>query len=198
MVSAAARPLSLVAKTLLLVTLVAVLAACGRSPGRHAIPGDNDPHPGVNRARALPIQGLDVARYQGRIDFHKARAGGTYAQLPFFNLMNVSDVFASLVLRPHRVVTIRSDVHWLRLGDRHDLWYSGGGAQSEDIFGFTGTPSSGHRALAYLVDLSASVAATTWLTLAGYYGHAFGGDVVGGTFDGRGADYGFLEMTLRY
>jgi len=78
MVSAVARPLSIVVKTLLLVTLVAVLAACGRSPGRAAIPGDNDPHPGVNRARALPIQGLDVARYQGRIDFDAARNGGTH------------------------------------------------------------------------------------------------------------------------
>ena len=78
MVSAAARPLSIVAKTLLLVALVAVLAACGRSPGRAPIPGDNDPHPGVNRARALPIQGLDVARYQGRIDFDAARNGGTH------------------------------------------------------------------------------------------------------------------------
>src|SRR5690606_37800126 len=78
MVFAVARPLSLVAKILLLVTLVAVLAACGSSPGRHAIPGDNDPHPGVNRALALPIQGLDVARYQGRIDFDRARAGGTH------------------------------------------------------------------------------------------------------------------------
>jgi lysozyme len=78
MVSAAARPLSIVAKTLLLVALVAVLAACGRSPGRSPIPGDNDPHPGVNRARALPIQGLDVARYQGRIDFDAARNGGTH------------------------------------------------------------------------------------------------------------------------
>src|SRR5690606_7189105 len=36
------------------------------------------PHAGVDRARALPIQGLDVARYQGSIDFHAARAGGTH------------------------------------------------------------------------------------------------------------------------
>ena len=75
---AAIRPVSFFAKTLLLVVLVAVLAACGRSPGRMAIPGDNDPHPAVNRARALPVQGLDVARYQGRIDFDAARNGGTH------------------------------------------------------------------------------------------------------------------------
>ena len=64
------------AKSLLLVLLVALLAACSRSPT--AIRGDNDPHPGVNRARALPIQGLDVARYQGHIDFRAARADGVH------------------------------------------------------------------------------------------------------------------------
>lgn len=78
MVAAVSRPFSALAKTLLLVTLVAVLAACGRSPGRTPIPGDNDPHPGVNKARAAEIQGLDIARYQGLIDFNKAREGGTH------------------------------------------------------------------------------------------------------------------------
>lgn len=59
--------------------LVVVLAACGRSPvSQLGIPGDNAPHPGVARARALPIQGMDVARYQGQIDFSAARAGGVH------------------------------------------------------------------------------------------------------------------------
>lgn len=55
--------------------LSALLSGCFST--RTAIRGDNDPHPGVNRARALPIQGLDVARYQGNIDFAQARAAGT-------------------------------------------------------------------------------------------------------------------------
>jgi lysozyme len=62
------------------IALLLVLAACGRSPTAHhsmiGTPGDNDPHPGVVRARTLPVHGLDVARYQGHIDFDKARAGG--------------------------------------------------------------------------------------------------------------------------
>jgi lysozyme len=59
--------------------VVFALAACGRSPTNYVgIPGDNDPHDGVRRAWGLPIQGLDVARYQGRIDFNKARAGGVH------------------------------------------------------------------------------------------------------------------------
>ena len=77
---AAARPALPFARTLLLVGLTLLLAACGRSPTHdyRGIPGDNDPHDGVRRAWGLPIQGLDVARYQGRIDFDKARAGGTH------------------------------------------------------------------------------------------------------------------------
>ena len=55
--------------------LISVLAACGTTP---IIKGDNDPHPGVNRARALPIQGIDISRYQGRIDFYAAREAGTH------------------------------------------------------------------------------------------------------------------------
>jgi hypothetical protein len=122
----------------------------------------------------------------------------TYAQLPFFNLMNLQDVFASLILRPHELVTLRSDYHWLRVTEGRDLWYSGGGAQKENAFGYAGSPAQGRNELAQLVDLSASWAATGWMTVGCYYGHAFGGGVVSGTFAGRDADYGFVEMTLRY
>ncbi|WP_291390049.1 GH25 family lysozyme [Devosia sp.] len=66
-------------RSALVVGLMLLLAACGRSPTNYVgIPGDNDPHDGVRRAWGLPIQGLDVARYQGRIDFGSARAGGVH------------------------------------------------------------------------------------------------------------------------
>src|SRR5262245_4923897 len=42
------------------------------------IHGDNRPHPGVARARALPIQGMDVARYQGAIDYQRVYAAGVH------------------------------------------------------------------------------------------------------------------------
>ena len=122
----------------------------------------------------------------------------TYAQLPFYNLMNIQDVFAALILKPHPIVTLRTDYRWLRVGEGRDLWYSGGGAQQDDLFGYAGTPARGRRELAHVVDLSATVAVTSWMTIAGYYGHAFGGDVVGGTFTGEDANYGFVETTLRY
>jgi lysozyme len=71
-------PFLRVLTALLVLSLLAACARSGPSAPNRAIPGDNDPHPGVNRARALPIQGLDVARYQGRIDFDAARRGGTH------------------------------------------------------------------------------------------------------------------------
>lgn len=64
--------------------LLAFLSACAESPRSirsevgAPIHGDNRPHPGVARARSLPIQGMDVARYQGRIDYSKVYASGVH------------------------------------------------------------------------------------------------------------------------
>lgn len=74
MVIASARSLS---KALLALGLFAFLASCGLNP-MAPIPGDNRPHPGVKRARVLPIQGIDISRYQGVVDFEAARRGGTH------------------------------------------------------------------------------------------------------------------------
>jgi lysozyme len=53
-----------------------LIAACARAPESMPLRGDTRPHPGVDRARTMPIQGLDVARYQGRIDYGAAAAQG--------------------------------------------------------------------------------------------------------------------------
>ena len=112
--------------------------------------------------------------------------------------MNSSDAFLELMLRPHDRVLIRSDIHWLRVTEGRDLWYSGGGATSNTFFGYAGSPAGGDRALATLADISVTVTVLQQLTVEGYYGHAFGGSVVGQTFAGRDANYGLLEMTYTY
>jgi lysozyme len=38
---------------------------------------DARPHPGVARALTLPVHGIDIARYQGNIDWHAVKAAGT-------------------------------------------------------------------------------------------------------------------------
>jgi lysozyme len=59
--------------------LVAVLAACASGGGLYgAIDGDNRPHSGVDRARALPIQGIDIARYQSNVDFRTVYGSGIH------------------------------------------------------------------------------------------------------------------------
>lgn len=55
-------------------SVLPLLAGCF---GYGVVVGDNDPHPGVWRARSLEIQGIDISRYQGRVDFAAAQAAGT-------------------------------------------------------------------------------------------------------------------------
>jgi lysozyme len=74
----ASRLPSIAAKLFAGVLVIAFLGACARSGGPTPVRGDSDPHPGVNRARTMPVQGLDVARYQGRIDYDAARAEGVH------------------------------------------------------------------------------------------------------------------------
>jgi hypothetical protein len=96
-----------------------------------------------------------------------------YARFLFFNLMNLEDAFASLVLRPGARVTIRSDAHRLRLGEPGDLWSVGGGAFEPETFGFAGRPG-GARALATLADASVEVRPNPHVTFLLYGGRAFG------------------------
>jgi hypothetical protein len=121
-----------------------------------------------------------------------------YAQFPFFNLMNNEDSFVQLILKPHSRVTVRSDYHWLRVTEPRDLWYAGGGATNDDVFGFSGIPSGGRRELAHLVDLGITIRLHERLTTYLYYGHAFGQGVVRNTFPGKDANYGYVDLTFRY
>lgn len=66
--------------------VLAGLAGCGvisdeetvsYSKTRYAKKGDNKPHPGVARAHRHAVHGIDVARYQGAIDWATVRAAGT-------------------------------------------------------------------------------------------------------------------------
>ena len=134
-----------------------------------------------------------------------------YAQLPFYNLMNSADLFTELVLRPHERVLVRTDWHWIDVTEGRDLWYQGGGVTNHTLFGYSGACASGalpnqpgvclggDHHLAQLVDVSVNVTLLQALTLGTYFGHAFGGDVVGkSNFSGRDANYGFVELTYRY
>lgn len=122
-----------------------------------------------------------------------------YARFPFFNFMNSEDGFVELTLRPSKIVTIRSDIHTLRLTNRNDLWYSGGGAFQPWTFGYTGRPTNGARGLATLYDTSVDYQLGPRASVGVYYGYAEGKSVLQRIYphDPNG-QLGFLEVTYRF
>lgn len=125
-----------------------------------------------------------------------------YARFPFYNMMNTEDAYLQLKLRPHPRVALRADVHHLRLGNSHDLWYAGGGAFQEGTFGYTGRPSGGRRSLGALFDVSADVTVTPNTTLTLYGAGVRGGAVQSAVYPAGGANptarMFYAELTKRF
>jgi hypothetical protein len=121
-----------------------------------------------------------------------------YARFPFFNMMNNEDLHGDLLLRPHATVTVRSEVHGLRLTSGNDLWYAGGGAFQPWTFGFLGRATGGNRGLATLYDTSVDIVASRHTSFTAYFGHAVGHSAAAGIYPlGRNANFGYLEMLLK-
>lgn len=118
-----------------------------------------------------------------------------YARMPFYNAMNLDDVFASLALRYTRA-TLRIDLHGLRLSEPADLWYQGGGAFERQTFGYTGRASGGSRGLATLLDVGGDVRLGA-LTLSAYAAHASQRAVISRIFPGGTGRLFYLEAELR-
>jgi hypothetical protein len=128
-----------------------------------------------------------------------------YARDPFYNESNLQDIFFQVILRtsPKRgmtapLFTIRGDVHSLRLADSNDLWYGGGGAYENAVFGYNGRPGSGKGSLATLVDLSVDYAPAKSTTLTAYLAYANGGSVISSLYKSRDSVYSYLELNYRY
>lgn len=120
-----------------------------------------------------------------------------YARTPFFNMMNTEDAFGSLMLRPHSRVTISSEAHSLRLTNRNDFWYTGGGVFQPWSFGYTGRSASGARSLADLYDTSVEYRANRHATLTAYLGYMQGLAVIKTIYPaGRDGTFGYLEVLL--
>ena len=122
-----------------------------------------------------------------------------YARFPFYNMMNLKDAYGLFAIRPSPKATIRSEVHSLRLANRADLWYGGGGPGQSDAFGYAGRPSFGHDGLATFWDLSADTQPTPHLGVNLYYGHAAGHDVIKGSFpNDPSGHFGYVETVVRF
>ncbi len=122
-----------------------------------------------------------------------------YARFPFYNMMNLKDVYGLFAVRPNPKVTLRGEVHGLRLADGADLWYGGGGPGQPGLFGYAGRPSSGRTSLATFWDVSADTQPFPHLGLNLYYGHASGRDVIRAIYpNDAGGQFGFIETVVRF
>ena len=122
-----------------------------------------------------------------------------YARTPFYNMMNNRDLFSSLILRPAKGTIVRTEVHRLSLTQSSDLWYAGGGAFNETVFGYQGRPSGGSSNLATLADIGADRAFGPLLNVGAYVGMVFGSDVVKNVHPaGQDGTFLYLELTRRF
>ena len=122
-----------------------------------------------------------------------------YARLPFYNMMNSTDSFIQLMDKPRKNWDLRGDLHWLDLTSSHDLWYSGGGAFDNKVFGFTGKPANGHNSFASVADISSDWQATKNVALNFYYGHGWGKSVPGAIYPtNKTIQFGYVEMVWHW
>lgn len=122
-----------------------------------------------------------------------------YARLPFYNLMNSTDEFVQLMDKPVKRLALRSDLHWLQLTSGHDLWYSGGGAFDNKVFGFTGRPANGATSFASVPDISADWQTTKNIDLNFYYAYAQGKTVVAAIYPSdRNMQFGYVEFIYHW
>ena len=122
-----------------------------------------------------------------------------YARTPFYNLMNSTDDFVQLVDKPGRKLDLRADLHGLRLTSSKDLWYQGGGAFDNKVFGFVGRPANGHSSFASLFDASADWQASHQVALNFYYCSTWGRSVPAAIYPtGHNLQYGYAEMVYRW
>ena len=123
-----------------------------------------------------------------------------YAKFPFFNLMNMQDAFAQLLVTPTASTKLGVDFHYLALAEAADLFYGGSGATSRSSsFGYFGRASGGNSTVGQLVDLSFTHTLNRHFSWSAYYAHAFGDDVTANVYQTKNsANYGFLEFTASF
>ncbi len=122
-----------------------------------------------------------------------------YARVPFYNLMNNTDDFVQLIDNPAKRLALRSDLHWLQLTSGRDLWYQGGGAFDNKVFGYVGRPANGSTSLASVADISADWQAAKTVSLNFYYAYVQGKSVVAAIYpSSRNMQFGYVEFVYHW
>ncbi|HSB10123.1 MAG TPA: alginate export family protein [Blastocatellia bacterium] len=125
-----------------------------------------------------------------------------YARFPFINQMNNEDIFGEIRLKPHSRLSLRVDVHHLRLSSDRDLWYVGGGAFQKNTFGYVGRPAGGKKTMGTMFDLSADLSLGSRTTMTFYAAGVRGGGVARSTYplggDNPLAHLFYIELSQRF
>jgi hypothetical protein len=132
--------------------------------------------------------------------FSMLPSGRRYANFPFYNLMNLQDTFAQLILSPSEKTRLSIDFHHLQLANTNDLFYGGLGASSRSgAFGYIGRPGGGNRNVGQLVDFTINHEFTKQLSARFYYAHAFGGSVIKNVYPAKtDADMAWVELNASF
>jgi hypothetical protein len=122
-----------------------------------------------------------------------------FARFPFFDMMNNEDRFGMVTIRPHKQLTLKSEVHALRLANHNDLWYIGGGAFQPWTFGYQSRSGAGARSLANLYDVSGDVTINAHFAYTLYYGYAQGKSVISAIYPrGKNGHLGYAELNYKF
>jgi hypothetical protein len=113
--------------------------------------------------------------------------------------MNNTDEFIQVIDKPLEKVVLRSDLHWLQLTSGKDLWYQGGGAFDNKVFGYVGRPANSASSFASLYDISADYRMTKSIGLNFYYAHVWGRTVISRIYPtGTDSNYGYAEFVYHW
>lgn len=126
--------------------------------------------------------------------------GRKYAFSTAYTFMNLDDVFVQATLRPGRSLSVRADLHRLRLAEAADLWYAGSGATRRRgaIFGYAGRRSGNADDLGTVLEASVDWTVNRRWSVNGYLGRMSGGDVVRATFAGNRLTFGYIENVIAF
>ena len=122
-----------------------------------------------------------------------------YARDPFYNMENLGNLAAIVILRPSPKLTLRTEGHALRLANPRDLWYQGGGAFQPHTFGYTGRPSYGNHGLANYWDISADYTINPHWGVGFYFGNIWGKGVLNSLYPRNpNSQFGYSELDYRF
>jgi hypothetical protein len=121
-----------------------------------------------------------------------------YARLPFYTLMNSEDYSGQLILQPTRKLTLRSEIHKVKLHSVKDEWYLGSGAFQNTSFGYDALPDNGHRGLGNYLDFNADYQMSPRLALRYYIGALSGKGAETDRPAGRKAGFTYLVVAYRF